>query len=535
MSEALRVLYCDDSGGALDGFRKEVAAELGDLVEAQTAASLDGFRELVRRGESFDVVVSDLDFERVGGGPKDGLLLLAEARRAFPDAELLLLTAYAGSLTFEEGLELAQAGLKPASVFKKTDAEAPGSVWLRLRERLQGIAQARGRRDSQLHALEAERWFHKARGLEEAIARAAELTIPEAARLVRADPTRCLHEMVGQSFGLRDVIAVLERAARRQSDVLILGETGTGKELVARALHACGPRKERPLVKTDLASANRELVASELFGHERGAFTGALKSRRGLLAEADGGTIFFDEIGNLTAEVQAGLLRVLQDRTFRTVGGERDQKVDVVVLAATNVDLEESARQGRFRPDLLERLSVVRLELPPLRERREDIPLLAVALLDELRTRFKVGGFTRITAEALGKLAREPWPRNVRQLRNALERLFSLLDEATDPITAEAIAKVLPRDAPPAAAEKPLWRRVLDGEEGRTLAEIAHQYGDEAVREVIEKTFLELHGPPDEEQCARLFHGMKPNSWRQFAFKRGLTFQRVRRGETAGG
>jgi DNA-binding NtrC family response regulator len=534
MNEPLRVLYCDDSGGALDGFRREVAGALGAAVEAQTAASLEGFRELVRRGESFDVVASDLNFERVGGGPKDGLLLLAEARRAFPDAELLLLTAYSGSLTFEEGFELAQAGLKSDSVFRKTEAEEPGSVWLRLRERIHGIAQARARRDSQVHVLERERWFHKARGLEEAIAHVAQLTIPEAARLVRADPTRCAWDMVGQSFGLRDVISVLERAARRQSDVLILGETGTGKELVARALHAAGPRKERPEVKTDLASANRELVASELFGHERGAFTGALKNRRGLLAEADGGTIFFDEIGNLSAEVQAGLLRVLQDRVFRTVGGERDQKVDVVVIAATNVDLEEAVREGRFRADLLERLSVVRLELPPLRERREDIPLLTAVVLDELRVRFKVGGFTRITAEALGVLAREPWPRNIRQLRNSLERLFSLLDDATDPITADHVVKVLPRDAPPAQAEKPLWRRVLDGEEGRTLAEIAHHYGDEAVREVIEKSFLELHGPPDEEQCARLFHGMKPNNWRQFAFKRGLTFQRVRRGETAG-
>jgi len=535
MNEPLRVLYCDDSGGALDGFRREVAAALGDAIEAQTAASLDGFRELVKRGESFDVVASDLNFERAGGGPKDGLLLLAEARRAFPDAELLLLTAYSGSLTFEEGLDLAQAGLKAESVFKKTEAEEPRAVWLRLRERIHGIAQARARHDTQLHALERERWFHKARGLEEAIARAAELTIPEAAALVRADPSRCLHGMVGQSFGLRDVISVLERAARRQSDVLILGETGTGKELVARALHSCGPRKEQPQVKTDLTSTNRELIASELFSHERGAFTGALNKRRGLLAEADGGTIFFDEIGNLIPEVQAGLLRVLQDRTFRTVGGEKDQKVDVVVIAATNVDLEEAVRQGRFRADLLKRLSVVRLQLPPLRERREDVPLLAVVLLDELRARFKVGGFTRITAEALGVLAREPWPRNVWQLRNALERLFSLLDDATDPITADHVAKILPRDAPPAAAEKPLWRRVLDGEEGRTLAEIAHHYGDEAVREVIEKTFLELHGPPDDEQCARLFHGMKPNNWRQFAFKRGLTFQRVRRGETAGG
>jgi DNA-binding NtrC family response regulator len=153
-------------------------------------------------------------------------------------------------------------------------------------------------------------------------------------------------------------------------------------------------------------------------------------------------------------------------------------------------------------------------------------------VLDELRARFKVLGFTRITAEALARLAREPWPRNIRQLRNTLERLFSELDDATDPIGGEHVAKVLPRETPAAAVEKPLWRRVLDGEEGRTLAELAHQYGDEAVREVIEKTLLELHGPPDEDQAARLFHGMKPNTWRQFAFKRGLTYQRVRRGET---
>jgi DNA-binding NtrC family response regulator len=529
-----RLLFCDDRRGALDGFVREVAAPLGERVEARTVASLDGFRELVAAGETFDVVVSDLNFETVGGGPKDGLLILAEARRAMPDAELLLLTAYSGSLTFGEGLELARAGLARENVFEKAADDDPQKTWKELRERIAGLLQARVAASERAGELLAERKHLRSRGLAETIRAIASRPVAESAAEIRADASRCLHGLVGQSFALRDRIAALERIAKLQHMALVTGETGTGKELVARALHRLSPRAAKPLVKSDLAAISRELVASELFGHERGAFTGALTKRRGLFAEADGGTIFLDEIGNLGLDLQPLLLRVLQDRTFRALGGEKDVKVDVFVIAATNADLEQLVSEGRFRADLLERLAVHQVALPPLRERREDVPLIAAVTLDALRTRLGVPGFSRIEADALDLLAREPWPRNVRQLENALERMFGEFDAATDPVTVTHVRRVLPVVPTRAASggEKPLVKRVLDGEESLTLKEIGQKYGSDALAEVIEATFRQFRGPPDDEIAARLFHGMKANAFRQYAFQRGFTWERIRRGES---
>jgi DNA-binding NtrC family response regulator len=532
MAEPFRLLFCDDSRGALDGFLREVAEPLGKRVEARTAASLEGFRALAKSGESFDVVVSDLNFEGVGGGPKDGLLLLSEARRAWPHAELLLLTAYAGSLTFEEGLELARAGLTPEHVFRKVGEDDPRTTWHKLRERVAGLLQARGRVADERGDLLRERAQLHFRDLKETIRWLASRPIAEGAQAVLSDPECVAHGMIGRSFALRDRLAAIERVAKLQRMALVVGETGTGKELVARALHRLSPRKDHPFVKSDVSAMGRELVASELFGHEKGAFTGAIGRKRGVFAEADGGTLFLDEIGNLAPDLQPMLLRVLQERTFRPLGGEKDQVVDVFVIAATNVDLEAAAAAGRFRPDLLERLSVHRIELPPLRERREDVPLIAVATLDSLRRRFGVPGFTRIDEAALDLLAREPWPRNVRQLENSLERLFGELDPATDPVAEAHVRKVLPAVTPAAAAGgKPLVRRVLDGDERLGLRELAQKYGNDAVCEVIEATMRELRGPPDDELSARLFGGMKANAWRQFAFQRGYTWEKVRRGE----
>ncbi len=532
MAEPFRLLFCDDSRGALEGFEREVAAPLGEPVAAETAGSLDGFRAIAQRGEPFDVVVSDLNFEGVGGGPKDGLLLLSEARRAFPQAELLLLTAYAGSLTLEEGLELARAGLKPEHVFRKTAGDDPRATWQRLRERIAGLLQARERHDEKAGELQRERSFLRKRDLAETIRWLASRPIAEGAAAILADRDCVAHGMVGRSFALRERLAAVERVARLQRMALVCGETGTGKELVARALHQLSPRRDKPFVKSDLAAMSRELVASELFGHERGAFTGAVGRKRGVFAEADGGTLFLDEVGNLAPDLQPMLLRVLQDRSFRTVGGEKDVQVDVFVVAATNADLEELARSNRFRPDLLERLAVHRIDLPPLRERREDVPLIAVVALDRLRRRFAALGFSRIEPEALDLLAREPWPRNVRQLENALERLFGEVDAATDPITAAHVRRVLPAIAAGGAAPaKPLVRRVLEGDEQLGLRELAYRYGNDAVCEVIDACFREFRGPPDDERTARLFGGMKANAWRQFAFRLGYTWEKVRRGD----
>ncbi|NCG21864.1 MAG: FHA domain-containing protein [Rhodobacterales bacterium] len=225
--------------------------------------------------------------------------------------------------------------------------------------------------------------------------------------------------IVGQSVAMRQVYSVLERVARTELTVLITGETGTGKELASRAVHACSPRKNGPFVVFDCGSVARSLVESELFGHERGAFTGAVSARAGVFEQAHGGTIFLDELGELPIELQPTLLRVLEQREVRRLGDRRVRPVDVRVVAATNVDLLQAAKEGRFREDLYYRLAVVEVGLPPLRDRLEDIELLFQRLLPNAGFPHTVKGITPAVARLF---AEYHWPGNVRELRNTLYR-----------------------------------------------------------------------------------------------------------------
>ncbi len=231
--------------------------------------------------------------------------------------------------------------------------------------------------------------------------------------------------IIGSSPAMLDVLATIGQVASSRATILLLGETGVGKELIAKAIHYNSPRKEKPLIRVNCGALSQQLLESELFGHIKGAFTGAVKDKVGRFEAADGGTIFLDEIGTLDAQLQVKLLRVLQEREFERVGDHRTVKVDVRVIAATNLDLEEEIRKGTFREDLYYRLNVVTVSLPPLRSRREDIPRLIDFFLDHYN-RENGRDLRKISRDVLNTLLRYPWPGNVRELENAVERAVVL-------------------------------------------------------------------------------------------------------------
>jgi two-component system nitrogen regulation response regulator NtrX len=233
------------------------------------------------------------------------------------------------------------------------------------------------------------------------------------------------HEIVGSSTAIRLLIERIEKVAPTGSRILITGENGTGKELVARAVHHLSPRRDKPFVEVNCAAIPSELIESELFGHQKGSFTGAFADRTGRFEQADGGTLFLDEIGDMSAAAQAKVLRALQEGIVTPIGSARSVKVDVRVIAATNKRLEDEIAAGRFREDLLYRLNVVPIEVPSLRVRREDIPQLVEHFVGQLATGPGLVAMD-FTPGAMDRLRRHPWPGNVRELRNTIERLLIL-------------------------------------------------------------------------------------------------------------
>ncbi len=256
--------------------------------------------------------------------------------------------------------------------------------------------------------------------------------------------------IIGQSQAIFDVYALVDRVADSPTTVLVTGESGTGKELVARALHESSGRRAKPFIKVNCAAVPRELIESEFFGHERGAFTGAVASKPGRFELASGGTLFLDELGSIPLETQVKLLRALQEGEFERVGGVRTIKVDVRLVAATNTDLKKQIEQGTFREDLYYRLNVVAMRLPPLRERTEDIPLLVEHFIQKFNARLgkKVAG---LDAETLARLSAYPFPGNVRELENVMERAVLFADgELIRP--SHLPPELLPDDVPGSSA-----------------------------------------------------------------------------------
>lgn len=240
---------------------------------------------------------------------------------------------------------------------------------------------------------------------------------------LRVENRTGLHALVGKSKVMRDLYALVERVALSAAPVLLRGESGSGKELVARALHEAGPRRERPFLAINCTALPEALLESELFGHTRGAFTGATAARPGLFVEASGGTLFLDEIGDMAPALQAKLLRVVQQGEVRPVGSDESRAVDVRLIAATHQDLEARVAEGTFRQDLFYRLNVVPITIPPLRDRLEDVPLLIEGFFAAALRRNPHSPVTRLHPDIISALTRYPWPGNVRELENLIERL----------------------------------------------------------------------------------------------------------------
>ncbi|HEY0093851.1 MAG TPA: sigma-54 dependent transcriptional regulator [Archangium sp.] len=329
------------------------------------------------RGRVLDAVVCDLRMEQV-----DGFDVLAAVREADPLLPVLIMTAFGG---VENAVEAMRRGA--THYFTKP---------FRLDEVLLYVQRAIAER----RLREENRALRQAVGDRSAFA-----------------------ALVGRSAPLRALYELIERVAHSHAPVLVRGESGSGKELVARALHFEGPRRAGPFVAINCTAIPNALLESELFGHVKGSFTGATTPRRGLFLEADGGTLFLDEIGDMAPELQAKLLRVLEDGEVRAVGADASRKVDVRVVAATHQELEARVREGRFRQDLFYRLNVVPLHVPSLRERREDIPLLVEHFVAQSRKRNPRARLSGFSPEALAALAAAPWPGNVRELENLVERL----------------------------------------------------------------------------------------------------------------
>jgi DNA-binding NtrC family response regulator len=430
----MRVLFVDDERDLVSSlsryFRLHGFETAGAFGVSEAVAKLE---EAKTTGKRYDAVVTDL---RMPDG--DGLVVLGEVRRLLPGTPVLVMTAFGSVATSVEAMRLGAV----------TMLEKPVPVAQLEREVRDAIADGR----------EVEGGLEAAGGA----------------------------GLVGTSSAIRDVFDTLVRVAPSNSSVLIQGESGTGKELVAQALHRLSRRALGPLVAVNCAAIPEQLLESELFGHVKGAFTGALQARQGRFKLADGGTIFLDEIGEMPLPLQGKLLRVLQERAIEPVGGSKPEAVDFRLIAATNKDLEVQVEKGAFRGDLFYRLNVVPLVLPPLRDRSGDVPRLAGPFL--VRHNAGKANPLRFSPGAIEALERHSWPGNVRELENLIERLAVLKGEGEIEV-AELPGPI--RNARPGAGVASAPSGDIPGTlppEGVDLYKVLAEIEDRLIREALERS-----------------------------------------------
>jgi two-component system response regulator HydG len=380
-----RILVVDDNETMRSGIFL-VVERMGHEVAA-AASGKDALALLESR--PFDLVITDYRMDEM-----DGLRVLETVKKDHADADVMMITAHGT-------IEIAVDAMKLGAADFITKPFPPDA----LRLKIDRVLKHRDDRQERMRLGEENRYLREEIGVR-------------------------YGEIVGKSDKIREVLALTERISGADSSVLIYGESGTGKELVARAIHNASSRAGGPFVKVNCGALPKDLVESELFGHERGSFTGAVRLKRGKFELAEAGSIFLDEIGDIPLDTQVKLLRVLQEKEFDRVGGERTLTADVRVVAATNRPLKEMVAAGVFREDLYYRLEVIPLLLPPLRERKEDIPLLAEHFLIKKCREMNLP-LRRLTADALELLCKYPWPGNVRELENVIERTIVLGDGIT--------------------------------------------------------------------------------------------------------
>jgi DNA-binding NtrC family response regulator len=414
MKEEISILLIDDE----ESFREILSQELS-LMDFRVVTGTKGEEvPAILNREEIDVVLLDLKLPGISG-----LETLKIIKEINPSIEIIMLTAY-GSI------DNAVESIKLGAYYYLTKPCKLDELEVLIRKAYEK------RQLSQQYAI-----------LKQELARRDEFP-----------------ELIGNSIGLNRTLELVKKVALTDSTVLIIGESGVGKELVARSIHKASLRRDKPFVVLDCSSLQESLIENELFGHEKGAYTGATHLKHGLLEVADSGTLFMDEIGEITPIIQMKLLRVLETRSFKRVGGTKDIKVDIRLISATNKDLQEMVKKGSFREDLFYRLNIFPIHIPPLRERREDIALLAKYFVRHSKATGKKD--MKISPEAMELLIAYDWPGNIRELQNVIERALILSDDKY----------IRPKDLPPNLKTAPKLPPTDDSMDLLPLEEIEKKY-----------------------------------------------------------